>query len=71
MVTNYHLVEQYEREFAKQHPQSIEEKFAKLDALYEEAKMLGHFSGNNLLENVDETIALAKILNTNVSSGTR
>jgi S-adenosylmethionine synthetase len=71
MLKNYHLVEQYEHEFAKNNPQSIEQKFALLDALYKEAKMFGHFSGNNIMHNIDEKITLAKILNTNVSSRTR
>ncbi|MBS4029427.1 MAG: hypothetical protein KGZ58_12425 [Ignavibacteriales bacterium] len=71
MITNPHLVEQYEREFAKNNPLTLEQKFAIYNGMYDEAKHFGHFTSMNEMENIEEKIALAKIMNTDVTKRTR
>ena len=47
---------------------SLTEKYAILEALYEEARRLGHFGEGDLLLGLDDDIRLAAALNTNVST---
>lgn len=63
--------EEFEREFVKQHPLTLEQKYALLDAMYDLAVQFGHFTENNILDGIEQDIALAKALNANVSEGPR
>ncbi len=46
----------------------LEEKFRILDAMYEEARELGHFGQNDLLLGLEDDLRLAAALNANVSN---
>jgi hypothetical protein len=50
---------------------SLEQKFALLNAMFDEAKELGHFNPRGSLEGIDVDIALAKALNGIVSKPSR
>ena len=68
MVKDAEYLDQDKRAWlAKQHL-SLEEKYRILNALYEEARMFGHFDKNDLLVGLDDDIRLAASLNANVSN---
>jgi hypothetical protein len=50
---------------------SLEEKFTIVDALYNEARLLGHFDSRDILSGIEDVIRLAEKMNTNVSSPPR
>ncbi len=56
------VVDEYERK----HPLTISQKYGILDALYEEAKMFGHFQTVATLEGIEIDIQIARIVNTDV-----
>lgn len=67
MITNPHILEAFEHELQRSEALSLSEKYALLDGMYELARQLGHFSSDRALEGVEETIQLAKVLNSLVS----
>jgi hypothetical protein len=62
MITNYHLVEEFEREYRRNEHLTLEQKFAILDDLYELARQFGHFSDKNILDGIEHDIRLAQIM---------
>ena len=54
-----------------QHPLTIEQKAAIVDGLYEEARLLGHFSPRAVDRNLEVEIKMARILNANVPATSR
>jgi hypothetical protein len=46
---------------------SLDRKFDILNALYEEARLFGHFQESDILAGLDHVVRLAAILNANVS----
>lgn len=71
MVTNAHIVDRFEKDFAGKEILTIEQKFALLTALYRQACSLGHFTESDILDGLDTDIELAHILNTHVSISPR
>ncbi len=63
MIKNPEILEQIELEYAREHPLTLEQKFALMNAMYEHAKLFGHFKQEYTLEDLDTDIAVAKILN--------
>ena len=59
------------RKWPMEHPLSLEEKFVVLNALYEEARLFGHFSQDDLLLGLEEDVRLAAKLNANISNPSR
>ncbi len=50
---------------------SLDQKFEIMNALYEEARMFGHFQGRDILAGLDHVVRIAAILNANVSNPSR
>lgn len=46
---------------------SLDEKYRILDALYEEARLFGHFDARDMLLGLEDDVRLAAMLNANVS----
>ncbi len=71
MVKNAEYVDRQKQNWLMGHPLSLEEKFAILNALYEEARLFGHFSQHDLQLGLEDDVRLAAQLNANVSSPPR
>jgi hypothetical protein len=71
MVKDPEYFERQKRAWLSRQPLSMEEKFRILDALYDEAKLFGHFEKDGLLTGLDDDVHLAAMLNANVSSPSR
>ena len=71
MIKDANLLREFEAEFQILHPLTFEKKHAILDALYEQAVLLGHFTSKDRLAGLEEEIELAKSLNAHVSSPPR
>lgn len=66
MITNPHIVEQIDVQSDREHPLTLEQKYAILEALYLLAKEAGHFDPND--STIDEAdIDLARVLNADLS----
>ncbi len=66
MIKNAHILEQLDAEYDREHPRTLEQKYAILDALYLLAKDAGHFDPNDT--SIDELdIELARVLNADLS----
>ena len=50
---------------------SLEERYRILESLYEEARALGRFTEEDILDGLDDSIRLAAALNANVSRSPR
>jgi hypothetical protein len=68
MVKDPEYFARQKRTWRSQEHLSIEERFRILDALYDEARLFGHFDRDDLLVGLDDDVNLAAILNANVSS---
>jgi hypothetical protein len=66
MITNPEKYEQFDRRSRAGDQLTLEMKYRILNALYEEARRLGHFSGANPLEGIEEDIRLAALLSVDV-----
>ncbi|MDP1676658.1 MAG: hypothetical protein Q8L88_07295 [Bacteroidota bacterium] len=66
MITNHKEIEKFEKEFNAKDTLTLDQKFAILNSLYEQARHLGHFTDNDLLDGLDGDIELARKLNLNV-----
>ena len=67
MITNPHILEAFEHDLQRSEALSLEEKYAQLDGMYDFARQLGHFTPARALDGIEETIRLAKALNSLVS----
>jgi hypothetical protein len=71
MVKDAEYVVRQKRKWLMEHPLSLEEKFAILNALYEEARLLGHFTQHDLPLGLENVVRLAARLSANVSDPSR
>ena len=71
MITNPQILEAFERDLQRTQILTLEEKYALLDGMYEFAVRLGHFTSERALEGIDDSIRLAKALNSLVSTTPR
>lgn len=66
MIKNAHILEQLDVQYDREHPLTLEQKYAIVDALYLLAKEAGHFDPNDTT--IDEQdIELARVLNADLS----
>ncbi len=66
MIKNAHILEQLDAQYDREHPLTLEQKYAILDALYLLVKAAGHFDPNDTT--IDEQdIELARVLNADLS----
>lgn len=71
MITDYKEVEKFEKEFGMKEPLTLDQKFTLLESLYKQARQLGHFTEQDLLDGLDDDVELARKLNINVSIPSR
>ena len=71
MIKDADYLDSQKRAWLSGHQLSLEEKFRILDALYSEARDLGHFGKADLLSGLDDDVRLAALLNANVSNPSR
>ena len=71
MIINPELVRQAETEFLRNEELSIEQRFAILEGLYQIAVSAGHFRPEQILDGIENDIALARALNTDVQIPSR
>jgi hypothetical protein len=71
MVKDTNYLDREKRAWLANQHLSLEEKFRILDALYEEARLFGHFASADLLVALDNDVHLAAMLNANVSDPPR
>jgi hypothetical protein len=71
MVKDAEYLEQKKWAWLAEQHLSLEEKFGILNALYEEARLFGHFERDDLLLGLDHDVRLAAMLNANVSNPSR
>lgn len=70
LITQPHILEDFERDLRRKEHFSLEEKFALLQGMYELAAKLGHFRRERALEGIEDDIQLALRLNSIVSKST-
>ncbi len=63
MVRDYDKIEMIIAEDDLQHPLSIAQKYSLLNAMYEEARRLGHFRMEDVSKGLQDKITLARIMN--------
>jgi hypothetical protein len=71
MVKDAKYFDREKRTWLANQPLSLEERFRILDALYEEARLFGHFEPADVLVGLDNDVHLAAMLNANVSDPPR
>jgi hypothetical protein len=71
MMTNGSLYDASKARALAEEPLTLEEKYRILDALYQEARLLGHFTERDILDGIEDVIRLAAALNANVSKPSR
>jgi hypothetical protein len=71
MIRDAEYLESQKRAWLSQHQLSLEEKYRILDAMYSEARDLGHFNRADLLSGLEDDVHLAALLNANVSNPPR
>ena len=62
MVQNGHLLEELDRTIAQQHPLTVEQKYAILNAMYDYARKVGRFPPEDPLEGLEVDLRLAELL---------
>ena len=70
MITEPHILEEFERDLQRNERLTLKEKFALLQGMYELAVNLGHFKRENALEGIEQHIQLASHLNSLVPEST-
>lgn len=71
MVKNPEILEQAELEYEREHPLTLEQKFAMFQDMYEHAVKLRGAEFNNTEEHLENIIFLAKALHGNTSAASR
>jgi hypothetical protein len=66
MMTNPELVQQFEMEYLRNEELSVEQRFALLEGMYQMAVNAGHFRPEQILDGIENDIALARALSSNV-----
>jgi hypothetical protein len=68
MITNPAGYAMFKRRSSAEEVLDLSEKYEILEALYREARQLGHFSQHDLLLGLEDDVRLAAALNANVSN---
>jgi len=63
MIQNYKRFRDFEKELLKRKNRDLAQKYAILEAMYEEAIMLGAFPLKNPMEGVETDVKIAKVVN--------
>lgn len=63
MIKNYEKFKKFENDFISKEKLSIEQSFCIMDEMYKEAAYFGIFPLKSPLEDIEDDIRLAKILN--------
>jgi hypothetical protein len=71
MIKNAEKYGEFDRQSRAGDHLTLGMKYRILDGLYAEARRLGHFSGANPLEGIEEVIRLAAMLNVDVRTPPR
>ena len=71
VITNPRILEAFEIDLQRTQDLTLEQKYALLDGMYDLAAGLGHFTSERALEGIDDTLRLAKALNSLVSTTSR
>ena len=66
MITNPELVSQSELEYLRNEELTVQQRFAILEGLYQLAVKAGHFRPGQILDGIENDIALARALNSDV-----
>ena len=66
MIRNPQEVERVKRKHEHEHPLTQEQKYAILNAMYEEVKQLGRFESRSAGDRKKHKLAIARILNAGV-----
>jgi len=66
MITNPELVRQFEDEYLRKEELTAQQRFAILEGVYRLAVKAGHFRPEQILDGIENDIALAKALNSDV-----
>ena len=66
MIKNPVEVERAELEYEREHPLTLEQKYAILDAMYEEVKQVGRLRFPRTQEEMEHKLAIARMLNAGV-----
>jgi len=71
MITNPRLLEHFNASFLVAHPLTIEQKFAILQGLYDQAVAFGHFTEKDLHEGLENDVQLSRSSKTHVQIPSR
>jgi hypothetical protein len=71
MVKDAEYFDGQKRAWLAERQLTLEERFRILNALYEEARLFGHFDKDDLLLGLEDDVRLAAMLNANVSNPPR
>lgn len=71
MITNASKYTSAKARALAEEPLGLEDKYKILEALYQEARQLGHFTDDDVLVGLDDDIRLAAALNAHVSEPPR
>jgi hypothetical protein len=66
MITNPERLAAFEAASRAKDKLSLDQKYAILEALYQEARSMGHFTQEDILEGIEVDIRIAAALNANV-----
>jgi len=66
MIRNPQEVERAKRKHDREHPLTQEQKYAVLNAMYEEAKQLGRVASMGAEDRTKDKLSIARILNAGV-----
>jgi len=70
LITEPHVLEEFERDLQRKESLTLMQKFALLQGMYELAVNLGHFKRESALEGIEHDIQLASHLNSLVPEST-
>ncbi len=71
MIKNSSYYASFKRRALAEESLTLDQKYRILEALYEEARLLGRFGNDDLLLGIQDDIRLAAALNANVSNPPR
>ena len=66
MMRNPREIERAKRKHEREHPLTLEQKYALLNLMYAEVKLLGRLTSKGAGDKMKQKIALARILNAGV-----
>jgi hypothetical protein len=63
MLQNFQALNDIVSEYECEHPLTLAQKYALLEAMYREARLFGHFAPESTFNDLEADIRVAKILN--------